>query len=74
MSQWKQIRLVSMTIRVQSLASLSGFRIRRCRDLWCRSQIRLGSRIAVAVASSCGSDSTGSLWTSVCQGGAALKS
>ena len=24
--------------------------IRRCRELWCRSQTRLGSRVAVALA------------------------
>ena len=33
---------------VQSLASLSGLRIQRCRELWCRAQTRLGSRVAVA--------------------------
>ena len=32
------------------MASLSGLRIRRCRELWCMSQARLGSSIAVAVA------------------------
>ena len=31
------------------LASLSGLRIWRCCELWCRSQMRLGSGIAVAV-------------------------
>ena len=31
-----------------SLASLSGLRIQRCRELWCRSQTRLRSRGAVA--------------------------
>ena len=33
-----------------SVALLSGLRIQRCRELWCRSQTRLGSHIAVAVA------------------------
>ena len=44
--------------------------LRCCCELWCRSQTRLGSRIAVAVveASSCSSDSTPSLETSICCG------
>ena len=33
-----------------SLASLNGLRIRCCRELWCRLQMRLGSGIAVALA------------------------
>ena len=33
----------------RSLALLSGLRIQRCYELWCRSQMRLGSGIAVAV-------------------------
>ena len=37
-----------MRFRVQSLASLSGLRIRCCRDLWYRSQMGLGSGVAVA--------------------------
>jgi len=41
-AQWKRIQLVSMRMQVQSLAL-------HCRELWCRSQRRLGSRIAVAV-------------------------
>ena len=39
-------------MQVQSLALLSGLRIWRCRELWCRSQMRLGSGVAV----SCGVD------------------
>ena len=35
---------------VGSLTSLSGLRIWRCPELWCRSQTWLGSRVAVAVA------------------------
>ena len=31
------------------MALLSGLRIRRCRELWCRLQMRLESRIAVAL-------------------------
>ena len=42
--------LVSMRLRVQCLASLSGLRIWHCPELWCGSQTRLGSRVAVAVA------------------------
>ena len=36
MAQWKQIQLVSMRMQVLSLASLSGLRIQRCRELWHR--------------------------------------
>ena len=49
-AQRKCIRLVSMRIWVPSLASISGLRIGRCHELWCRSQMRLGSGVAVAVA------------------------
>ena len=35
---------------VGSVPALPQLRIRRCRELWCRSQTRLGSRIAVALA------------------------
>ena len=43
---------------VRSLASLSGLRVWRCRELWCRSQMQLRSCMAVAVvqASSGSSD------------------
>ena len=50
MAQWKRIRLGTMRLRVQSLASLSGLRIQHCRELWYRSQMQLGSSIAVALA------------------------
>ena len=33
----------------RSLAVLSGWGIRNCRELWCRSQSRLRSQVAVAV-------------------------
>ena len=46
----KRIRLGTMRLQVQYLASLSGLRIQRCRKLWCRSQTQLGSGVAVAVA------------------------
>ena len=49
MVQWKRIRLGTMGLRVRALASLSGLGIRRCRELWCRSQTRLGSGDAVAL-------------------------
>ena len=56
-AQQKQIGLVSMRIWVQSLTSLSGLRIWHCHELWCSSQTRLISGIAVAVvqANSCSS-------------------
>ena len=59
-----------MRLRVRSLPLLSGLRLRRCRELWCRLQTRLGSRVAVALAWACGysSDSTPSLGTSICRG------
>ena len=55
-------------MQIRSLASLSGSRIWRCRELWCRLQMRLGSRAAVAVdeAGGCSSDWTPSLGTSIC--------
>ena len=42
-------RLVSMRMQVRSLSSLSALRIWYCRELWCRSQTRLRSGVAVAV-------------------------
>ena len=41
-------RLVSMRIWVQSLAWISGLRIQCCLEPWCRSQMQLRSRAAVA--------------------------
>ena len=41
--QQKRIRLGIMRLRVRSLASLSGLKIWRCHELWCRSQMWLGS-------------------------------
>ena len=49
-TQWKWICLVPMRTQVWSLASLTGFRIWHCRELWCKSQTWHGSGIAVAVA------------------------
>ena len=59
-----------MRMQVPSLGSLSGLRILCCCELRCRSQMRLGSGIAVAVvqASSYSSDVTPCLGTSICQG------
>ena len=58
----------NMRLRVQSPASLSVLRIRRCYELWCKSQTWFGSRVAMAVAnaSNCRSDSPPSLGTSIC--------
>ena len=57
-----------MRMCVQSLASLSGLRIWHCHKLWYRSQTRLRSHIAVALAQagSYSSNSTPSLRTSIC--------
>ena len=54
--------------RVRSLALLSGLRIQRCCELWCRSQMQLGSGVAVAMvlAGSCSSDLTPSWGTFKC--------
>ena len=48
--QRKQIQLEAIRLQVRSLASLRGLMIRHCHELWCRSQMRLRSVIAVAVA------------------------
>ena len=47
-----QTSVVSMRMRVRSLASLSGLRVWRCHELCCRLQMWLGSGFAVAVVSS----------------------
>ena len=44
-----RIRLVSMRMQVQSLASHSGLRILRCFKLRCRLQMQLGSSASAAV-------------------------
>ena len=36
MAQWKQIRLGTMRSQARSLALISGLRILRCHELWCR--------------------------------------
>ena len=57
-----------MRTQVRSLVLLSELRIQCCCKLWCRSQRRLGSHVAVAVveAGSCRSNSTPHLGTSIC--------
>ena len=74
-AQRKRIRLVSIRMWVRSLASLTGWVIGRCRELWCRLQMRLGSCIAVTVAQVGGysSDQTPSLGTSTCHGSSSEK-
>ena len=62
-----------MRLQIRSLALLSGLRIWLCRELWCRLQMWLGSRIAVALAQAAGSYSselTPSLGTSYAMGAA----
>ena len=48
MAQQKRIWLVTMRTQVWSLASVSGLRIPHCHELWCSSQMRFGSGVAVA--------------------------
>ena len=52
------------------LALLSGLKIWCCHELWCMSQMQLGSGVAVAVVQASGqnSDLTASLGTSMCHG------
>ena len=57
-----------MRMQVGSLASLSGLRIQRYCELWCRLQMQLRSGVAVAVAGLYSSDWTPSLGTSICRG------
>ena len=60
-------QLIPMRMRVPSLGSISGLKIRRGHKLRCRSKMWLGSRVAVAVVSagSYSSDGTPSLGTSI---------
>ena len=50
MVQPKRVQLGTINFQGQSLASLSGLRIRRCCELWCKSQMGLGSGVAMALA------------------------
>ena len=47
--QQKGSQLGTMRFWAQFLASLSVLKIQHCHELWCRSQMRLRSHIAVAV-------------------------
>ena len=49
MAQQKQIRLGTMRLWVQSLASLNGLRIRRRRELWCGSQMEAPGPAAIVL-------------------------
>ena len=49
-AQWKWIQLVTMRLRVRSLALLSWLRIQCCHELQCRSQMQLRPCVAMAVA------------------------
>ena len=71
MTQQKRIRLGTVKLWVRSLASLSGLKIQRCHELWCRLLVWLRSGIAVAVA---GAAPIGPLaWEPPYATGAALK-
>ena len=49
-AQWLgNLTSIIMKMWVQSLASLSVLRVQRSRELWCMSQMRLRSRVAVAL-------------------------
>ena len=74
MAQQKRIWLASRRTLVRSLASLSGLRIWRGHELWCRSQTQLRSVDAVSVAQANGysSNSTPTLGTSICCGCSSL--
>ena len=43
--QRKRMRVGTMKLKVRSLALLSGLRIWRCHELWCRSPMWLGSSV-----------------------------
>ena len=55
-----------MRLRVCSLASLTGLRIRHCHEPRCMLKMWFGTGVAVAQASGYCSDSTPSLGTSIC--------
>ena len=73
--QWEKLRPVTMRLQVQCLALISGSGIQCCCEVWYRSQMRLRSRIAMAVVQANGysSDLTPSLGTPYATG-VALKS
>ena len=55
-AQRKRVPLGTVKLQVQSLALLRGLRIQRCCELWCRSQMQLGSGVPVAVVDGYSSD------------------
>ena len=69
-AQWLMNPTKNHEFAVWSLALLSGLRIQCCRELWCRSQTRLGSRVAAAVVYAGGysSNEIPSLGTFICHG------
>ena len=69
-AQQKRIQPETMRLPVKSLASLSGLRIQRCRELQCRlkTQLSFGVAVAVVQAGSCSSNQTPSLGSSICHG------
>ena len=64
-AQWL-MNLTSMCEDVRSLTLLSGLRIQHCLELWYKLETWLRSRVAVVQASSCSSNSTPSLGSSIC--------
>ena len=60
MAQWLKIGLGTMRLQARSLALLTELRIWRYYELWCRSQMWLGSGVAVALAQAGGYSSN---WT-----------
>ena len=66
MAQQQRTKLVSMRMQVQSLALLSGLRIRPYSELWCRSYVLLGSHVAAVMVYVGSSNSTPSPGTSIC--------
>ena len=62
-------------MQVQSLGLISGLRIQRCPELWCRSQTWLGSQVSVAVVEAAAAAPIQPLaWEPPCAADVALKS
>ena len=60
--------MAQQLVNPTSIHEVSGLRIQHCHELWCRLQMRLGSRVAVVLMQAEGysSDWTPSLGTSLC--------